>query len=483
MAVFILISLVWGILLGLIFSQFVLLPPLLVLVCIAIAISLISASWILQSNFWFRGGLLLGGFMIGVMLWQNAQFTNQYENIIGTNIDMHGIVVARPTITSSGNQAVVVRPDGFSQNLRASLFYHTYVRGGERVWIRGQVKQSENFNNFDYVNYLKQQNIYAELTKAKIIVLSPNRNKLDNFLNQLRQQVIHRAEFILDEPTAAIVLGMLIGEQEQLPSNIQQSFQKVGLVHILVVSGFNLTIIAIGVGIFAKVWGRRWADVISLVIIWLFVILVGNSAAVTRAGVMASLLITARLSGRLALSSVTLLFAVVAMVLLNPWQLFYNIGFQLSIAATFGVLEANQLRLGFEKEGWLSELIWSSFGAIIMTAPIVAYYFGTFSVIAPLANLLILPSVPYLMLFGALSLLPYLHIIFVPITETLVAWQIGLINWLASLSFSQIEIKPDFSLIISYYALVLIFKHVVKFHQKLQLKESDSHGKITKIII
>lgn len=483
MAVFILFPVAWGILLGLVFSKLVLLPSVLALVCILIALSVISASWILQSNIWFKGGLLLGGFMIGVMLWQNAQLINQYENIIGTNIDMHGTVVARPSITSSGNQTVVVRPDGFSQNLRASLFYHTYVRGGERIWIRGQVKQPKNINEFNYVNYLKQQNIYAELTKARIIVISPNKNSLTNFLNQLRQQVIHRAGFILNEPTAAIILGMLIGEQEQLPSNIQQSFQIVGLVHILVVSGFNLTIIATGIGIFTKVWGRRWADLMSLVIIWLFVILVGSSAAVTRAGVMASLLIIARLSGRLALSSVTLLLAVVAMVLLNPWQLFYDIGFQLSIAATFGVLEANQLRLTFEKGGWMSELIWSSFGAIIMTAPIVAYYFGTFSVIAPLANLLILPSVPYLMLFGALSLLPYIHIIFVPITETLVAWQIGLINWLASFSFSQIEIKPDFSLIISYYALVLIFNHVVKFHRKLQLKESDSHDKITKIII
>lgn len=483
MAVFILIPAAWGILLGLVLARLVVLPAAIVVVGLVVGLFLSSWFGLIANPRGLRIVVCVCGLCLGIMLWSNSQLVNQYETMIGTTIDMEGVVVAQPSITSSGNQAVVVRPDGFTQNLRVSLFHHAYVRSGERVWIRGRIKQPENFNDFDYINYLKQKNIYAELSQARIIRIAPGPWSLNKTLTQVKQVVIERSELLFSEQTSAVILGMLIGEKEQLPNHVQQSFQKVGLVHILVVSGFNLTLIAVGVGVMAQVIGRRPADFLSLGIIWLFVILVGTSAAVTRAAVMASLLIGARLSGRLALSSVSLLFAVVVMVLINPWQLFYDIGFQLSIAATLGVLEANQLRLCYEQEGWWSELTWSSLGAIIMTAPIVAHYFGTFSVIAPLANLLVLPTVPYLMLFGSLALLPYLQMIFVPLTETIVTWQINLINWLANLWFSQIEIKPDFGLIVGYYVLIFIVISWLKFHKKSQLKESDSHGKITKIII
>lgn len=483
MAVFILIPAAWGIVLGLVSSRLIFLPPLVVGACLATSLALMFPAWLWQHQLWLQMGCFICGLAIGVMLWQNTQVINQYQTITGANLDMHGEVVARPRITSSGNQAVVVRPDGFTQNLRVSLFHHAYVHTGDRIWLRGQIKQPENFNQFDYVNYLKQQHVYAELSKARLVVITAAQPSISTYLNQLRQHFINRAEFIFTEPTAAIILGMLIGEQEQLPNNIQQAFQKAGLVHILVVSGFNLTIIAMGIGILAHVFGRRPADLLSLGIIWLFVILVGGSAAVTRAGVMASLLILARLWGRLALSQVSLLLAVVVMTVLNPWRLFYDIGFQLSIAATFGVLEANRLRLSFEQDSWLAELSWASCGAIIMTAPLVAYYFGTFSVIAPLANLLILPTVPYLMLVGALALLPYLQTIFLPLTETMINLEINLITWLANLPFSQIEIKPDFVIIVSYYLMVIVSLHFIKFYKKPRLKESSSHAKITKITI
>ena len=482
MAAFLISPICWGVIAGLVFARFAVFDFRVVVG--AFVIGLVGLGIALLSN---KNNLLVVtafvcGVSIGIMNWSNAQEVNQYESLYGQSINIEGEIVSRPSITASGNQALIVRPDGFTQDIRVSLFHHTVAKGGERVWIRGLIEQPENFSNFNYIAFLRKNNVYAELSKAKVIIFEPAPEGVSNWLGDLRQNVTRVSERNFNTETSAIVLGMLIGHKEQLPEEVEIAFQKSGLIHILVVSGFNLTIIAIGVGVFARWFGRRLVDSSSLILIWSFCILVGATAAVTRAGVMASILIVARLSGRLASSSTSLLLAVVIMSLLNPWQLFYDIGFQLSVAATFGVLEASRIRTRFNKEGVLSEIIWPSMGAIICTAPLIAYYFGTVSLVAPLANLLVLPLIPYLMLFGALGLIPYLKIFFVPVTELLVAWQLQIISTLADWRYSQLQTSIDTTFIICYYSILILLVWAINYG-KPQLKESQSRDKITQITI
>ena len=474
------VSIGWGVLLGLAMARFWIPNSQILfvgLLCVVLVLPVaVLASW---RRLVITTALGFGVIFCFMILW-DTQTTNQYQAGFGQTINTTGYVVARPSITSSGNQALIVRPDGFTQDLRVSLYHHTVAQQGERVWIRGILKQPENFDNFNYVAYLRKHNITAELSKPRIIILQNPPHNLSGWLGKLRQQVIAISHRTLNEHSSAIVLGMLIGHKEQLPAEVEDSFRKSGLIHILVVSGFNLTIIALGVGVFAKLAGRRLIDVLALVLIWLFVILVGATAAVIRAAVMASIIILARFSGRLAVSAASLLLAVVIMSALNPWQLFYDIGFQLSVAATFGVLEASRLRVRLGAEGWLSELLWPSLGAILCTAPIIAHYFGTLSTVAPLANLLVLPLVPYLMLFGALALLPITNYVFAPLTEMLVAWEMRTITTLASWPYSQLEVVIHPSVIVAYYFIIVMIVWLVNY-RPVELKKSILHDKITKI--
>jgi competence protein ComEC len=483
MAVLFILPISWGILFGLVLAHSFELPKLSIFISLSLSLLTVPWLWFYKLNRATIIATFFCGTCLGVMIWLNAQTYNQYQNLIGAQLNTTGTIIDRPTTTASGNQALIIRPDGFSQDLRASLFHHTVARGGERVWIRGQIKQPENFSNFNYVKFLEKNNVYAELGKAKIIVIGLPPENLGSWLGILRQQVIRRSERVLNEESSAIILGMLIGQKEQLPTEIETAFQKSGLIHILVVSGFNLTIIALGVGVLATLFGRRRTDLFALLLIWQFVILVGASAAVVRAGIMSSILILARLSGRLAAAKASLLIAVVVMCIFNPLQLFYDIGFQLSVAATIGVLEASRWRARFGKEDWLSELLWPSLGAIVCTAPLIANYFGTFSLVAPLANLLVLPMIPYLMLFGALALLPVAQLIFVPLTEFLVAVQLYIVNWLANWQYSQLQVQPHFSILLAYYFILILIVWFMKHHQILQLKESTQRDTITKIII
>lgn len=97
-----------------------------------------------------------------------------------------------------------------------------------------------------------------------------------------------------------------------------------------------------------------------------------------------------------------LFLTVALMQMINPFYLFWDIGFQLSLLATLGLVAFSQRE---EKEiSKLKETIVSTIWAITLTFPLILFQFGTFSLVAPLSNLLVLWIVPYLMLFGALAL-------------------------------------------------------------------------------
>lgn len=438
-----------------------------VIVCSGIIIGLLclglSAGFNIHSNLLKSICCICLGVSCGIMIWTNSLQENQFEHLVGNSVNTQGVVMGWPNLTASGNQSVLIKPDGFSQSLRASLRVPINFHPNDRVWIRGVIKQSENFSGFNYVAYLQKSNVFAELDKPRVIIIQVSKGSRLSFLDSLRQWVIRTSGAKLDQTSSGLVLGMIIGYGDTVPKTLATAFQKTGLTHILVASGFNLTILVSSAGFLAWILGRRWSDITSLSIVWLFVALIGGAGSVVRAAIMVSLILLARSVGRIPTSYFTLLMAVAVMVSLNPFQLFYDIGFQLSVGATIGVLEANKLRVYLQKDGWLTELLWPTSGAIIFTAPIISYYFGTFSLIAPVANLLVLPAVPIVMLLGSLSLLPVVSLFTVPITELIVKFQETVTVYLANWQYSSLSIKATLSFAIGYYVILFLLREVFYF--------------------
>ncbi|HEX3095599.1 MAG TPA: ComEC/Rec2 family competence protein, partial [Patescibacteria group bacterium] len=317
--------------------------------------------------------------------------------------------------TGKGQQLTLL-PDGFTQYMRTSLY--TAIPGaqqGDRVWIRGQVEMPSNFSEFDYIGYLQRYQIYAELKKPHVIVLHRAEASWRQPLRALHDYIVNQSK-VYPQKEGSLILGILIGERTSIPDDVVKAFKTTGLTHIVAVSGFNMTIIATACG--ALVWyiGRRATNLLTLVIVFAFVVITGATASVVRAAIMAVLMVVAQLFGRQYTSLYALLLVCSIMILQNPRIVIWDIGFQLSVAATFGVLIAFKIRAPNsqsqtqEKFGFISEFLNDALrptlGAIAITAPIIAYHFQTFSLIAPLANLIVLPSVTWIMLFGALALIP-----------------------------------------------------------------------------
>ena len=179
---------------------------------------------------------------------------------------------------------------------------------------------------------------------------------------------------------------------------------------------------------------------------------------------MALLVVAAQFSGRLYNSRHALVFAAGIMALMNPRIVIWDVGFQLSVAATLGVLYAYQLKN--EGGGGLLESARPTIGAIIATAPLVAFHFQTFSTVALPANFLLLPLVPWVMLFGALSFLPFIGQGFSLVANIISSLMLSGTKLFASLPFSSLNIKVSGTEVFIIYAVIFLCLQAVLFRRR-----------------
>jgi competence protein ComEC len=398
------------------------------------------------------------GFNFGLWYVGQSFRQNEYEKFIGRKIETVGVVMADP-VTLEKNQQLILLPNNFNQHIKAQVYTPIPdINKGDEVWIRGQIEMPENFNDFDYIGYLQRWEIYALLKKPRVIVIKRAQPNWRTPLLYLRQYVVSKAKaFPLSE--GSLIVGMLIGQRQNIPEEVSQAFKTTGLTHIVAVSGFNMTVIATACS--ALVWylGRRNTNILTLVIVFGFVVITGASAAVVRAAIMSVLMVVAQLLGRQYASLYSLLIVSSIMILQNPRVLVWDIGFQLSVAATFGVLIAFRVKKPGTKETFFSETMRPTMGAIAITAPIIILHFHTFSVIAPIANLLVLPFVSWIMLFGALALIPVIGDVFVYPAQQLTSIVLFLTQKLAKVPYASIELHLPIYILAVYYFLLLIFIH------------------------
>jgi competence protein ComEC len=209
------------------------------------------------------------------------------------------------------------------------------------------------------------------------------------------------------EPDSSLLQGMLFGERRGLPQALQDTLASVGLIHIVILAGYALTLVAGAIGNAAFVLPRRYRLAVVAVLLVVYVAMTGAVAATVRASIMALIAMIARMSGRASAAMRSLAFAIIVMALWNPPMLLWDSGFIVSALATFGLIA-----LGGSIETFfhfiphklkLREIATSTVSVQIFALPALLYYTGNLSLISIPANLLALPALPYAMLFGFLS--------------------------------------------------------------------------------
>jgi competence protein ComEC len=256
---------------------------------------------------------------------------------------------------------------------------------------------------------------------------------------------------------------MILGIRGNITPELQNAFIQSGTMHILVISGsqFNIVagiLVATGIWLFGK---RRFFYIwLALAAIWIYALLTGMSPPVIRSAVMVSIFLFADLLGRQKSAMTAIGFAAALMVAITP-KILADASFQLTFMSTLGmVVVAPRLQNwgkniiadklgeegGFVKTAdWVADSLFVTLGVTIAIWPLLVYYFGIFSVVSPLASLLVLPALPYLL--GSGTLAAVLGIFLLPVGQIVgwLAWlaasyMLVIINGFAKLTFSAINV-------------------------------------------
>ncbi|HEY6043224.1 MAG TPA: ComEC/Rec2 family competence protein, partial [Anaerolineae bacterium] len=297
------------------------------------------------------------------------------------------------------------------------------ARYGDSVRIEGTLTTPGESADFSYRDYLAREDIRSLVWATRVTVLASGQG--DPFFASLyafRERAHTTINAILPEPHAALLSGILLGDDNGMPSDLTDDFNATNTSHIIAISGFNVAIIA---GLLARlaalIFPKRGVPGALLVILGLvtYTLFVGASASVVRAALMGSLTILAVQFNRQSLALNSLGASALFMLALNPLTL-WDLGFQLSALATLGIiLFADPLIAGFRKvmgrltkNGWgqhvfrfLGDNLIVTLAAQITTTIIIAYTFHRLSLIGLLTNLLVLPVQPQVMIWGGLATL------------------------------------------------------------------------------
>ncbi len=293
---------------------------------------------------------------------------------------------------------------------------------GDYIRVRGILETPPENEEFSYKDYLALSGIHAYMSRATATFLPEERGGLPFMaaIYDLRDKSLANIHQIFPDPEASLLAGILLGIETGLPRDLQEAFKNTGTTHIIAISGFNITIIAgIFITLFGNLFGKKIGGLIALFGIAVYTIFVGADAAVVRAALMGGLGLWGRNMGRRQDGIASLLLVAIIMAYFNSMVL-WDVGFQLSFAATFGLIAYAQpltdwfvrftSRFMSEEKaltiaGPVGEYFLFTLAAQFATIPIMAYHFGRISIISFIANPFILPVQPAVMIIGGLALI------------------------------------------------------------------------------
>jgi competence protein ComEC len=399
---------------------------------------------------------------------------------------MKGIEVfvgSEPEEKNGKLQAVVTyEEDGNKENILIKTAIFPGYNYGDTIKIFGEIKRPENFlEDFDYVSYLAKDDIYLIMDNARAVVLSGGGGSpLKRSLFAIRDTFTGSLSEILPEPHSSLAAGLIFGAKESLGREWLDKFLLVGLTHIIVLSGYNLSIIAdYVIKIIAKFFSGALGSLLGAISIVLFTIMTGGGASTIRATIMALIILLARGTGRMYEASSALIVAGFVMVIHNPRVLVFDMSFQLSFLATLGILYLTpSIKKYFtfitDKMG-LREAVSATVGAQIATAPLIAYKMGTFSLVALPVNMLVVLFIPITMFFGfaaaSVNLISYfLAIPFSVGAYLLLSYELSVVDMFAALPFASVNVSFS-GLLLGFFVIVLAC--AVYVYKKNNVNEAD----------
>ena len=309
------------------------------------------------------------------------QFNEKYKNIQG-EIQLIGTIISNP-IEKENSKVYTLKVEEIDTNKSyKNTKLRLYVKNGknlktykygDEIQLLGEFEEPEiqrNTGGFDYKAYLKAKNIHGIIrAKETKLIKENNETFINTIVNNIANKIKQKTKTLLPKEEASILIGILIGDKENLEGDTQEAFRKSNLSHMLAVSGAHASyvIMAIGFIISKTKISKKSGKIITILLLLFFMLLTGKTPSVTRACIMSIYMILASLLHKRATVLSSMSISLLIILFFNPYSIL-DIGLQLSYGGTIGIL----LSMGTEifeavSKGWMKDfgtiigLMWTKF--------------------------------------------------------------------------------------------------------------------------
>jgi competence protein ComEC len=447
---------------------------------------------ILISTLWkYKKAVLLGFcvlfFSLGIWRHQTIENKARQSKIAKFN-DQKEIVTLIGRVSSEPDfgekiQKLTLKIENLGKILVITNRYPEY-RYGDKIKVTGFLKTPKETDDFNYKDYLKKDGIYSLLEWPKIeLIERGNYQNLNSFIyakildfkNKLRESIYQN----LSPPQSSILGAIILGDKRKISQEWKEKLNITGLRHITAISGLHITVlttILMNFLIWLGFW-RKQAFYLTIILIFLFILMIGFQPSAIRAAIMGGLFLLAQQLGRLNNSSRAIFFAATLMLFQNPLLLKLDLGFQLSFLATLGIVYLTPIF-----RDWLNFIPWENpksilamtFSAYLFTLPILIYNFGYIPLFSLFTNILVVPLLSWIMIFGFIFALAgilwsSLSLIFSFPVWLLLSYLIKVVDFFCKIPWASKTIENvHWVFLVIFYLILAIFIWRLKEKQKLK---------------
>ncbi len=392
------------------------------------------------------------GFSQGILFKESLE---PYQSLQDKKVVLLGVIEEDPTYSSKGNRQIFIsdielEQGSAAQKLPGSLFvsspFSADIRRHDKVRIEGTLRQG--FGQFQ-----------GAISFAKITKLSEQQHPIDTFRSAFAASVTS----VLPEPHAGLGLGFVIGLKSALPADMEDALRDLSLTHIIVASGYNLTILIRAAKRLREKHSKLQTLLLSFGLIGLFLGITGASPSMVRAGLVSGLTVLAWYYGRQFKPLVLLLFVMALTAFFYPPYLWGDLGWWLSFAAFAGIMIVVPLLIERFWKGrqpsFVGQIALEALVAQLMTLPIILLVFGNLSVLGIVANVLIVPFIPFAMIATTLAgfaqmVLPTIAPYAALPAHAILAVIVSAVKLLSAVPWATVSLQISLTALIAWYVAI-----------------------------
>lgn len=350
------------------------------------------------SNFKFQ---IFGFVLLIILAFRFWSFNgNQVQFANGQQIIFEATILSQPQAV--GNQQRLIA-NYKNQKIKITTSRFPELNYGDFVRVNGKIS-NKNSRVLMYFPKIETVNNPSNILQSSL-----------KSINLLRQKLITLFSQTLPSPSSNLLFGIIFGIKSEMPKEFADNLRTAGVFHVIAASGMNVTLVGGFISTLLTFFLKRQIAIgLSILGIIFYAVLAGLEPSIVRASIMGILVFSAQILGRQTLAVNGLFLAGFGMLYFDP-TLLSDVGFQLSFAATAGILYIKPL---FGKQKRIVSEIITTIAAQIATLPILLSNFGIYSIYSIFVNGLVLWTVPVLMMVGGVGAV--LGLILTPLGQLLI---------------------------------------------------------------